>query len=70
MTVKELKSMSSFEVKNFIRQRLMYSAHDLNEAFYEFLNLTKKQTSVHTDMIDVLFQDIRVNKYHHKRFNM
>ena len=70
MKVEDLKNMSSSEVKDFIRQRLMYSTHDLNEAFYEFINLKKTQKNIHTDLIDVLFKDIRVNKYNHKRFDM
>jgi galactose-1-phosphate uridylyltransferase len=70
MKVEDLKNMSSSEVKDFIRQRLMYSTYDLNEAFHEFINLKKTQKNIHTDLIDVLFKDIRVNKYHHKRFDM
>ena len=60
MTVKELKSMSSFEVKNFIRQRLMYSEDEIDFIVHEV-----------SDPICIeLLDNIRPNLTLHKRYDM
>ena len=61
MTVEELKNMSSYEVKNFIRQRLMYTAEEIQEA---------RETITHNHVAFNLLHDIKPNLTLHKRFEM
>jgi len=59
MTVEQLKNMGNYEVKNFIRQRLMYTAEEI-----EF-----RMRSVNPISYDLL-NNIRPNITLHKRFQM
>jgi hypothetical protein len=60
MKVEDLKSMSSLEVKNFIRQRLMYSEDEINFIVNEV------NDPICIDLLD----NIRPNLTLHKRYNM
>jgi len=61
MTVEELKNMGSYEVKNFIRERLMYTAEEIQEA---------RGTITHNHVAFNLLHDIKPNITLHKRFEM
>jgi hypothetical protein len=56
MTVEELKNMSAYEVKNFIRQRLMYTEEEIDKVcndakkngyYYDLLRDTKPNLTLH-----------------------
>ena len=61
MTVEELKNMRSYEVKNFIRERLMYTEEEIQEA---------RETITHNHVAFNLLHDIKPNITLHKRFEM
>jgi len=61
MTVEQLKNMGNYEVKNFIRERLMYSAEEIQEA---------RETIMLNDVAYNLLCDIKPNITLHKRFKM
>ena len=61
MTVEELKNMGNYEVKNFIRQRLMYTEEEIQEA---------RETITHNHVAFNLLHDIKPNITLHKRFEM
>ncbi len=61
MTVEELKNMSNYEVKNFIRQRLMYTEEEIQEA---------RETITHNHVAFNLLHDTKPNITLHKRFEM
>lgn len=61
MTIQELKNMGNYEVKNFIRQRLMYTQEEIEEAL--------KSIDYDHPAYD-LKKDIRPNITLHYRFDM
>ena len=61
MTVEELKNMESNEVKNFIREKLMYNSNEVNEIYDELLWSSPAKT---------ILKDFRPNVMTHKRFDM
>ena len=61
MTVEQLKNIGNYEVKNFIRERLMYSAEEIQEA---------RETIMLNDVAFNLLCDIKPNITLHKRFKM
>ncbi|SEH05363.1 hypothetical protein [Candidatus Venteria ishoeyi] len=61
MTVEDLKDMDIYEVKNFIRERLMYSAEEIQEA---------RKTITGNDVAYNLLWDTKPNITLHKRFEM
>ena len=61
MTVEELKNMRSYEVKNFIRERLMYTEEEIQEA---------RETITHNHVAYNLLRDTKPNITLHKRFIM
>jgi len=61
MTVEQLKNMNIYEVKHFIRERLMYTAEEIQEA---------RETIMLNDVAFNLLCDIKPNITLHKRFEM
>ena len=61
MTVEQLKNMNIYEVKNFIRERLMYTAEEIQEA---------RETITLNDVAYNLLHDTKPNITLHKRFEM
>lgn len=70
MTVQELKTMNPQEVKNFIRERLMYTHNDFCEAFTTLRELERCSKSIDTQLLNSLINDLREDKKVHKRFDM
>ena len=61
MTVEELKNMNKYEVKNFIRERLMYTEEEIQGA---------RETITGNDFAYNLLCDTKPNITLHKRFEM
>ena len=61
MTVEQLKNMGNYEIKNFIRERLMYSEEEIQEA---------RETIMLNDVAYNLLYDTKPNITLHKRFQM
>ena len=70
MTVKELKTMEVHEVKDFIRERLMYTNNDFCDSRITLLELERCSQSIDTHLLSSLINDLRVGKKVHRRFDM